>query len=148
MDTAPSVRDIFYSESDSSDGADDPPTNRDALQSIVEIVQKQEELIDLGLRLNSHISPAETDAVLATLDTVLGARGQSGGAPDPSVSVNVPIIGIATYVGEDIHHCDPVNGGCQHQILKTGEFSMLNGHVVFLSKYRGAIVAAELPFGP
>lgn len=149
MDTLSSVRDIFYSESDSDDGGDDPPTRQDTLQDIVRTVQRQEQLIDLGLRLNSQATQEETDEVLETLDTLLGARSQPGeGAESPSIHVNIPIIGKATYVGDEIHHCDQGDGRCQHQILKIGEFSIMNGHVVFLSHYRRAIVAAELPCGP
>ena len=143
------VRDVFNSDSDSDHETQDLPDDRkpDTLQNISNIINKQDKLIDVGLRLNRFNDPEETQRAMSELDNLLGTESDGGKKKqNESVMLGVPKIGRATCINGQIHHCDPVDGECRHQILKQGEYSIIDGYVVFLSKVRRAIVGSELSF--
>ena len=143
-----SFRDIFNSDSDSSDyEAQKIPKNHmpEAIQNMKSTIDKQDRLINLGLRLNRFNDPEDTQRALNELDNLLEKESHKvEESPNESILVGIPKIGRATCINGQIHHCDQVNGQCHHLILEPGEFSITDGHVVFLSKFRRAIVGAEL----
>lgn len=145
----PNLRDVFESDSDSDCERQNSPDDRkpDAIQNIKSIIDKQDKLISLGLRLNRFNDPEDTQRALSELDGLLDKETNGGEQEqNESILLGVPRIGRATCINGQVHHCDPVDGECRHHLLEQGEYSLIDGHVVFLSKFRRAIIASELSF--
>ena len=143
-----SFRDVFNSDSDDGDyETQKAPNNHmpEAIQNIKNTIDKQDKLINLGLRLNRFNDPEDTQRALNELDSLLEKESNRvEEKPNENILVGIPKIGRATCINGQIHHCDQASGKCHHLILEPGEFSIIDGHVVFLSKFRRAIVGAEL----
>ena len=150
LQTCRSLREIFdTSSSDSDSGLDEQNDTMDASREITfhvtsKWIERQGKLIDLGMRLSSNNEPNNVTKALQELDGLLEENLKGTETQRKHISLDIPEVGRAWFVEKTVRHCEEDNAGLHYQVLRDNEFTIFGNTIVFLSKYRGAIVSARL----